>query len=241
MKEKEIIDMIVKGYPWEQVIYNIVAVEALDPWDMDICALSSSLLKYLAKLKEMDFKIPAKYIIIAAVLLKMKSDHLHFIEFLHEHEAENLDSFDEEMDMVELEQIEEDEDFKPNLDFLSDSFNLREKRIHKRKIMFEELIVALRKALKTEKRRERRKARAIIPIQIEREDISKRIADLYKRIDSLLVKIKKEEIEFSKLVDKWKRDEILRTFLPLIYLDSEKKVNCRQEKMFDEIFIKRVH
>ncbi len=238
MNEKEIIDMIVAGYPWEQVIYKIIAVEALDPWDLNISVLSDALLKCLAKMKEMDFKIPAKYLIIAAILLKMKSEHLHFIELLHEHEEDNMD-FDSELDMVEVDELETEE-IKPNLDFLSDSFNLREKRIHKRRVMFEELVLALKKALKTQQKRERRRAKAVIPLNIEREDITKRIADLYKRIDTLLAKIKKEEIEFSKLVDEWKRDKILKTFLPLIYLDSEKKVDCRQEKIFDEIFIKKI-
>jgi len=161
MKEKEIIEMIVAGYPWEQVIYKIVAVEAMDPWDMDIAALSSSLLKCLAKMKEMDFKIPAKYLIIAAVLLKMKSEHLQFIELLHENEAENEEDFEDEMDMFEMDNLEDgsEQDIKPNIDILSDAFNLREKRIHKRKVMFEELIESLKKAMKTEKRRERRRAR----------------------------------------------------------------------------------
>ena len=55
----DIIDLMATGHSWEQVIYKIIAWEGLDPWDLDIKELSDSFVKYIEKLKELDFKIPA--------------------------------------------------------------------------------------------------------------------------------------------------------------------------------------
>ena len=77
-------DLVTSGHSWEQVIYKIIAWEGLDPWDLDIKALSDSFMDYIEKLEELDFKIPAKYIMIASVLLRMKTDHLNFVEVIEE-------------------------------------------------------------------------------------------------------------------------------------------------------------
>lgn len=233
MDEKEIIDMIISGYPWEQIIYKIVCTEALDPWDLDICKLSDVFLKYITKLKILDFKIPAHYLLIAAILLKMKSEHLYFIDFVeNESEIEDID---------EKESIEMEDKFESGeMGFKFTTIHLHPKRVPKRKIVFEELIISLKKALKTEERRTWRRMHIRSTVKIRKEDITKRINDVYKKIDTLLIKLKKNELKFSNLVEKWEKNNILNTFMPLIYLDHEKKIDCRQERVFDEIFIKKL-
>ncbi len=53
-------------------------------------------------------------------------------------------------------------------------------------------------------------------------------------------KLKKEEgIKFEHLVGEWKREEVVNTFLPVMYLDHQKKIDVRQDKMFGDIYIKR--
>ena len=91
MKENDIMQLITKDYSWEQVLYNIIAWEGLDPWDLDISKLSEAFMGHVEGLEELDFKIPAKYVIIAAVLLRMKSEHLHFIDWLTNPEEDAVD------------------------------------------------------------------------------------------------------------------------------------------------------
>ncbi len=228
MDQKEIMRMIVENYPWEQVIYKVIALEALDPWDIDIVSLSNTFGGYISKLHILDFAIPARYIIISAVLLRLKTDHLHFIDW-----GQNGEAVDGEIDAGQ-ESMQEGN----GLDILS--LDMPKKRLPKRKIMFEELVTALRKALATDERKQERVVQKRVEMKIS-HDITKRINALYSRIDSMLGEISKEEIEFSRLIGKWSREEIVSIFLPLIHLDFEKKVACRQDRMFDEIFIRKLN
>ncbi len=231
MNEKDIMDLILSQYSWEQVIYKIIALEGLDPWDLDLNLLSQSFLEYLSKLKTLDFRIPAKYILIASVLLRMKSDYLKIIE--EESEIETEEEFlIEEVNNEEINGV-----LSPN--FTIGSITVPKKRKPIRKITITELISALRRALKTEKRREIRKIKRRERIKIERDRTLERINILYERITNLLTRIKEKEVKFSNLVNRWEREEVINTFLPLLYLDHQKKVSCRQEKPFDEIFIRK--
>lgn len=228
VKENEIIELITSEYSWEQVIYKIIAFEGMNPWDLDIKKLSDAFLEYLRKMKEMDFRIPAKYLIIAAVLLRMKSDDIQQLYKL---------AYENELNMVETEvepfsfpQEQNPQSVEPL------KLEIPPIRRPVRKIVVDELIAALRKALNTEKRRTEKLQKRRERIKIGTESISQRIEELYRKIDSILKEIKRE-ITFSELVPKWERKEIIETFVPLIHLDHQRKIQCKQKIPFQEIFI----
>jgi len=228
MREKELMKLITSDYSWEQIIYQVIAWEGLDPWDLDLKVLSKAFLRYLVKLEELDFKVPAKYIIISAVLLRMKSDNLELIDIVEGGEQPELEDFGE------IESLDE-ESQHPNVGPL----DVPPHRLAKRKIMVSELVSALRKALKTHERKHETKERLRKRIVVSQEDVTKRIESLYNKINDLIMQMKENEITFSKLVKKWEREEIVNTFLPLVYLDNDRKVKCRQDEMFEEIFIRK--
>ncbi len=228
MKEKDLMKLITSEYSWEQVIYQVIAWEGLDPWDLDLKALSKAFIHYLVKLEELDFKVPAKYIIIAAVLLRMKSDNLELIDIVEGGEQPELEDFGE------IEDLDEG-GVGPEVGALE----VPPHRLAKRRVMVSELVSALKKALKTHEKRHEVKERLRKRVEISQEDVTKRIEILYNRINDILKEIKESEIKFSRLVKKWEREEIVNTFLPLIFLDNARKVRCRQNEMFDEIFIRR--
>lgn len=230
MDEKKLMDMITSGYSWEQILNQIIAWEGLDPWDLDIKKLSEAFTGYLRKLDELDFAIPAKYIIIAAVLLRMKSDHLHFLEILDGQENPEIEDFDP---------IDLETEGNGKHVFEVNPISAPPKRFARRRVIVDDLVVALRKAMKTQERRSVRHKRLANKIKINQEDVSKRITGLYQRINSLLKGMKEEEVRFSKLVPKWEKTHIVGTFMPLMHLSNDKKVKCRQEEMFKEIFVKR--
>ena len=240
--EEKIMGFITSEYSWEQVIYKVVAWEGLDPWNLDLVKLSDSFLAYLARLKEIDFKIPAKYVIISAVLLRMKSDHLQYLGDLVE------DSF--AMDMVEDELESHIESGAGEVDegllesngvngFVVNPITVPPKRQPRRKIVVEDLVSALRRVLKADTRRELRSRRHREKIDIRDDNITHRISALYHKINEILGRINKEEVEFSRLVDRWERQEVVDTFLPLVFLDHERKVDASQEEMFEEIYIRK--
>ncbi len=226
MKEKDIMQLITQDYSWEQVLYRIIAWEGLDPWDLDIGKLSGAFVAYIGKLEELDFKVPAKYVIIAAVLLRMKSEHLHFIDWLTRPE-EGVEEAGGEVEQGPQE---------PGTLEVS-PITVPPVRYARRKIMANELVLALRKVLSTQEKRQTRRMKARKQIKVSDYNITERIAKVYERINELLSKIKQDEVRFSEIVNKWERGEIIDTFVPMIYLDNEKKIACRQDEPFQEIFI----
>lgn len=227
MDHSQIMGMITSPSSWEQVIYDVLAFEGLDPWDIDLTKLAQGFVRHIDGLKEMDFKIPAKYVMVAATLLRMKSDHIPLLQFLQEPEAEEI----EVAVPGEITGITEQTVLSP--------LTIPPLRMHKRRIIVGELIDALRKALGTADKRVIRLEDAKNKIKIREEDLGKRISSLYDRINSILSKLKKNEVGFSTIVPQWNKPDVADTFLPLVYLDHQKKIECRQEQIFDEIYVRR--
>lgn len=226
MDHTKIMRMITSPSSWEQVIYEVIAFEGLDPWDLDLTKLVEGFLEYMKGLEQMDFKIPAKYVMVASTLLRMKSDHLPLLNYFQE--QENGDVVEEGSEIIAGTE-------EPALNPLT----IPPRRLPQRRVVISELVQALRKVLGTQKRRELRNERAGRWIYIYGDDLGKRISSLYDRINAILSRVRKKEVGFSKLVTEWNKPGVANTFLPLIYLDNQKKVECRQEEIFDEIYVKR--
>ncbi|MCX6821965.1 MAG: segregation/condensation protein A [Candidatus Aenigmarchaeota archaeon] len=229
MEEQNLLEMIIKEESWEELIYNIVSYEGMDPWDVDIIKLADSFLKYIEGVKTLDFRIPAKVVLVAAILLKLKSEVLSPLK------AEEMEYFPASgLTVDEFQQIREELSklsLKPPIE-----------RHVKRKVTLDELIDALNKAMKVEEKKEtvKRVLGKRLKAEIgEEEDIEVRINELMSEIDGLLSKLKSEKVEFSKIVEKWERDEIVRHFMPLLYLSSRGKVATEQEEFFKEILISK--
>jgi chromatin segregation and condensation protein Rec8/ScpA/Scc1 (kleisin family) len=108
-----------------------------------------------------------------------------------------------------------------------------------RSVVVTELVKALSKVLRAHERRVFRSEKLRKDIDVTGDNINERIRMLYARINSLLSKVRKKEVEFSKLVGEWKREEVVDNFVPLVHLDHQKKVKTRQEEMFEEIWVSR--
>ncbi len=224
--EKRILEYITKDYSWEQVVYEIIAAEGLDPWNLNLSVLSDSFLKFINKVDEIDFRIPAKYIIISAVLLRMKSDFLQFLDFGQEAEDSSF--------------IENGETESTRLALDIGDFSIPSRRLPARRVAVTDLIDSLKKIVDTKERRELRLKKRMEKIVINEITVSDRIKTLYEKINSLLGKIKDEEVKFSTLVPSWDSKNIVETFMPLMHLDHDKKVECTQQEFFDEIYVKKL-
>src|SRR3989344_3157812 len=170
MQESGIIDMVMKGAPWEDVLESVVYDEGMDPWDIDIARLSDAFLLKLENWKEFNFRIPARFLIIAAILLNLKA--MYLVEKKDEEKAESQQSILN----IDISQI-------PNIDSPT-------ARVTKRKVSLNDLIEALDLAFKTQQRREDKKVRAKRRIEeavrFEGLDIDKEIKTLFERINSVL-------------------------------------------------------
>lgn len=224
LSDQQLINLMISEPSWEDVIIKIIAEEQMDPWSIDIIKLSNAFLGYLQKMEELDLRMPARFILIAAILLRMKSDVL---------------TEKEEKILIPESEKEADETLRvlASLPPLQPPL----KRIPLRNVSLEELLSALRKAYEVQERRTERKLRirravdVVMPVG-EVEDITERINTLLTQINSALGEV--ESIEFSRLVKRWGRKEIVESLLPLLHLSQDGKINLTQEELFKEIMIK---
>lgn len=225
-EEENILKMVIEKENWEEVIYYIVSLENIDPWDVDLVKLTGSFIKFIKNIEDLDFRIPAKVVFVAAILLRLKSDNLSIFE-----EEDTDDILKEQKPFAEL-------GIDPNLVQLGYPM----KRIPKRQVTLDELVTALRKALAVTERRTERTVLArkqLTNIGMEEEDLTKKTEVMMKEIDDLLNKLHQDKIEFKKVVKEWKRDKIVEKFVPLLHLEHDKKIVAEQEDFFKEIMISK--
>ncbi len=212
--ENKVIQTIVIGSDWQEVLTTLVAEEGMDPLSVDIIKLASAFTRYLDQMKQFDFRVPARFILVAAILLRMKAELL-----LEEEEQKALKSQD-----VPPLNLEDVPTLLPPIT-----------RKPTRKVTLNELVRALNKAFDFQEKKETKKLRmrhAVEKLIGHEEDIEIRIAELLERITIL------HSTTFSDLVTSWQRLEIVKTFLPILHLETRGKIVCTQEEMFKEIYIK---
>ena len=76
VKQEQIQDLLFnREIGWQEIIYDLINTEQLDPWDVDIIILTD---KYLEKIEEIggDFFVSSKVLLAAAFLLRIKSEIL---------------------------------------------------------------------------------------------------------------------------------------------------------------------
>lgn len=224
-EEENILQMIIEKESWEEVIYYIVSIENLDPWNIDLVKLTDSFIRYIRSVQELDFRIPAKIIFVAAILLRLKADYLSIFE-------------EEEEEVPTGGKPVEDLGINPELVQLGYPM----KRVPKRQVTLEELMHALKKATAVEKRREVRRqlfARRLQAVMVTEEDITVRIEKIMKEIDELMKRLNANRVEFKQIVEKWRRDKIIEHFVPILHLEQDRKIETEQPEIFKDIWIKK--
>lgn len=225
LSNQQLIDLIVSEPSWEDVIIRIVAEEEMDPWSIDIVKLADVFTAYLNKMHETDLRVPARFILITAILLRMKSDILSPKKrILIPESPENP----KESEL--LRKLANIPPLQPPI-----------RRIPLKNVTINELVSALRKAFEVKERRVRRRHKARRRVQdiiLEEEDITDRINNLLNQIRSIMDELEQENVEFSKIVKDWKRKEIVNSLVPLLHLAQDGKLSLSQEELFKEILIK---
>lgn len=213
--ESQVIQTIIVGSDWQEVLTTLVAEEGMDPLEVDIVKLADAFTGYLQTLQKFDFRVPARFILVAAILLRMKA------ELLLEEEEEKILRSGEKGVPLDIENIPS---LLPPIT-----------RKPTKKVTLIDLVSALNKAFEFQEKKEGktlRMRRAIERLIVPEEDIEIRIKDIYGRIE------KAKEIDFSDLVPAWKKLEIVKTFLPVLHLSTRGAVELTQEDLFKEIHIK---
>jgi segregation and condensation protein A len=215
---------------WQSIIYDLVKSEQMDPWDIDISLLSKRYLETIKVLKEHNFFISGKMILASAILLKLKSHKL-----LNEYIAE-FDNylFSGEESLLDYEEPQEtsEQEIIPGL-------LIKTPQPRKGKVNLDDLINALKKALNVENRRVIRRSyeKAIQEAKIpeKRYDIGLLIKNVYDKIVNLFES--KKTLTFNELVNSNRKEDKILTFVPLLHLSNQNKVDINQEEHFGDIYI----
>ncbi|MFT4282980.1 MAG: segregation/condensation protein A [Candidatus Woesearchaeota archaeon] len=212
---------------WQTLIYDLIKRENMDPWDVNVSVLAQKFLETLEQMKKLDFRISGKIILAAAFLLKIKSDKLinedlaFFDEMLNDEPEDFLEALEEPFEQ-ELE--------KPEL-------VVRTPQPRKRKVSVYDLVGALEKALESSYKRNITPAKKIEhKVPQKQKDITLIINEMYEEINKTLTKVK--SLFFSELLVSDSREDKVNTFIPLLYLEGQRRIDLDQEEHFGDINIK---
>ena len=215
---------------WQTIIHELIKTEQMDPWDINISLLTKKYIEAISKLKELDFRISGKVLLAAALLLKIKSNKLvgediEYLDRLISQEGEEDLTFEEDL------QPRQQEDIPKNL-------IPRTPQPRKRKVSIYDLMNALEKALEVKRRRV---LQSIPPTNVEipekKRDISSVIREIYGRIRAFFWEHRKDRLTFSQLVPSDTKKDKIYTFIPLLHLTNQRKIDLFQQQHFGEIDI----
>lgn len=218
---------------WRSLIYELAREGKIDPWDVDISTLTKEYIELVRKLKEHNFRLSGKVILAAAILLKLKSDRLGMDQIMAIMHPEQGPSEEElESEQQELEKH-----------FTKASLKPRIPGIRKRKVTAAELITALKQALEVDERRKRRLAEiaAAVPPAPKKPDkkidIFVKIEAVWNRLKDFINKTTAKQVEFTQIVPSKERKDIIWTFVPLLHLANQNKIELKQDAAFGKILV----
>lgn len=233
VKQDQIQDLLFnREIGWQEIIYDLINTEQLDPWDIDLTILTDKYLEKVKQFEEADFIVSSKVLLAASLLLRIKS------EILLNKYIKSIDEIlfgKKEQVRTPFERIELDEEIPELIP--------RSPMPRFRKVTLKELMDSLNKAIVTENRRIKREVISKNTLRESSFSLPKRkfsIKDKITEIYNVLLDIFKERTDKKVLYTdfvKEDKEERLISFLPLLYLEDQKKIWLDQKIPFEEINI----
>ena len=223
---------------WQSIILDLIKTEQMDPWDINISLLSKKYLEMLKKLKGLDFRISGKIVLAAAILLRIKSNKLV---------GEDITELDRLLAGKNLEELQEDfydelqnefEAGQGSTVFDKPLLTPKTPQPRKRKVSVYDLMDALQKALKVKKRRVMRNI-PVRKMEIPKKsvEITSIIKEVYGKITGFFFKNKSKKLTFTELIPSNSKEDKVLTFIPLLHLTNQRRINLLQKDHFGEIEI----
>lgn len=222
---------------WQEIIYDLINTEQLDPWDVDISILADKYLEKVKHLEETDFFVSSKVLLASSLLLRIKS------EFLLSRYIKSIDEVlfgkkeDKNSGKVE-EKIEVEEDKIPKLVPKTPAPRLK-------KVGLNELMQSLNKAIETENRRIKkeivkknavREAGVSVPKK-KKASIKDKIKTIFSKLKSFFENAEEDKkVNYESLIENKKEEKIL-SLSPVLHLEHQKEVWIEQERPFGNVHI----
>jgi segregation and condensation protein A len=216
---------------WQTILYELVKTEKMDPWDIDVTMLTRKYIDMVQKLKELNFRISGKILLAAAILLKIKSERLL---------GKDINDFDS----LFAAPTNEDNLFYDDLEPSNLTDEHKKELIpripppRKRKVSIYDLVDALEQALEVKRRRVIDDLPEYSTHAPEKKiEIGVIIKDLYDRIKGFFSTSQTKKLTFTALIPTMSKLDKVYTFIPLLHLTNQRKIDLEQEQHFGEIEI----
>ena len=226
-----------------EILVQMAERGEIDPWNIDIVEVTDRFLSELERRKELDLRISGRTLFYAAILLRMKSDHLEQlaqevdISFDNDEAADETDDFDFDIDgevsgrLGPVDRLERE--IKRRLD---------RKQFRRHPITLYELITELKNAEKEERRRQRLSSYgpdeyfdADDVVSIAHEEGYQQAAE---RVLSCCMEActGNKRIALTEITEKlgWSIPEV---YIPLLFLMFEGDILMEQEEFLGDLFI----
>jgi segregation and condensation protein A len=216
---------------WQDIIYDLINTEQLDPWDINIIILSDKYLDKIKEIEEADFFVSSKVLLAASLLLRIKSEILlnRYIKSIDEILFGKKESI-----KTQIERIELNEDIPELIP--------RSPMPRFRKVSLKELMESLNKAILTENRRIKKEIvskntlrESSFSLPKRKFSIKDKIKEIYRDLTDWFKEKKEDKITFEEFAKN--REEKMISFLPLLYLEDQKKIWLDQKNPFEDINI----
>ncbi|MGE0793526.1 MAG: segregation/condensation protein A [Candidatus Woesearchaeota archaeon] len=242
--EDRIFDIVFKedDLSWKEMIYDLVKSENMDPWNINISILAEKFIDMIKKFKTMDFRIGGKIILASSLLLKLKSDRLV---------GEDIDNFNKLLaPPTDEEDMFIDDGFEFEQTDLNSFLNSNRKLVprtpqpRERKVSVFDLVNVLEQALEADVVKQRKKLLRQMDLNEEIDEVPKKHFELTKTMEELHKKLAKlfvkttTKVYFNELLTSQDKQCKVYTFLPLLHLENQRKVEMSQEEHFGEIEVK---
>ena len=235
-KQEQIQDLLFsREISWQEIIYDLINTEQLDPWDVDIGILTNRYLEKIRKLEEEDFFVSSKVLLAAAFLLRIKSELL-LSKYLKSIDEILFGKKDDEKLVRQIDWSEVDIGDLPDLVPKSPLPRFR-------RVTLSELIESLDKAIITENRRIKKEIinnnalrETSISLPKRRFNLNSRSIEIYDKVMNYMKQNFVEKVSFTELAGTDKEERIISFFM-LLNLDSQRKVWLDQNSHFEEFYI----
>lgn len=211
---------------WQSLLMELVKSEHMDPWDIDISILSQKYVDLIKELQRTDLRISGKVLLAAAILLRVKANHLlvediaHFDNMLNDNDEDAL--------------YEENE----TQGFVYDKEKYKQLRLiprtpqpRKRKVSIYDLIDALKLALDVQEKRRLRIPKVVdLKLPEKKFDLTALMTQVYVRLLKRFRKDENKKIYFTDLVPNGNKTAKIHTFVPLLHLTNQRKLDLEQEQ-----------
>ncbi len=226
-----------------EILVKLAEEGRIDPWNIDIVLVTDRFLEELDRLKELDLRVSGRTLFFASTLLRMKSEYL----------VEPSCDSGEDSGFFEDDPGEPGDGEGPGGERLFGPIEqlereirrrLERKNLRKRPITLYELIALLRNAEKEERRRQRVNGIPFENLVVADDVVSIAHEEGYQGwahevLDSLPRAGEGwEMVSLADLAEQmgW---SIQQTYIPLLFLMFEGKIEFWQEEFFGDLFLRR--